>query len=389
VQHKKRGRPRLRDERESRFDGLGQAFAPQADPLRRPIPLYSPGDATIQQTDPHARSGQYRVLKSQGIPPSVSRYLDHASPADANVFTSQVLPNQRTAGGHELPWAYLTMDLQFCDASRTFGELLGMSSLAGRKLLEIVASDNRDKVYRLQLVFEGERKEREPNYLPPIYGKAEEERVIKSIGVGPDSGILRNEHQEFIIFQDPSGQTRGYQARIGLAKKDSIYFVVLILVWPATPAPHHETYLISSPYPTRESSFPYRTPQQPYIAPAVMPVYPQYQSQYNEPRMHDPQSTFRQPPPLMSNSSPGTAPPSSIPAYTQPLARTDYPQSQTQHPISRVEVTSVQPHRQSEYRLPPIQSQPGAPALGPRGDERGGRVDIGGLLENPDAQRKS
>ena len=315
--------------------------------------------------------------------------MDHASPADANIFSGQVPPIQRVAGGHELPWAYLTMDLQICDASRTFGELLGMSSLVGRKLLDIVAVDSRDKVYRLQLVFEGERKDREPNYLPPIYGKAEEERVIKSIGIGPDGNALRNEQQEFIIFQDPSGQTRGYQARLGLAKKDSIYFVVLMLIWPATPATPNETYqMSSSPYPPREAGFPFRAPQ-PYVAPVAISVYPQYQSQYNEPRAHDHQLTFRQPPPLTSNPSSGSGPVSGIQAHVQPSARTDYGQSQTPHQIPRAEVAPSQPQRQNEYRLPPIQNQPGAPPLMTRGDERGGRLDIGGLLESPESQRKS
>jgi hypothetical protein len=239
--------------------------------------LYSPVDPTMHQPDAHSRSGSYRVLKSQNTPSTIPRYMDHASPVDANVFASQISPNQHVAGGHELPWAYLTMDMQICDASRIFGELVGMSSIVGRKLLEIVAADNRDKVYRLQLVFESERKEREPNYLPPIYGKTEEERVIKSIGVGPDGGVLRNERQEFIIFQDPSGQTRGYQARLGPTKKDSTYFVILILVWRATPA--------------------------------------------------TPQLTYRQPPPLLSSSSSGPGLALGIPAYAQTVARTDCRQS--------------------------------------------------------------
>jgi hypothetical protein len=91
----------------------------------------------------------------------------------------------------------------------------------------------------------------------------------------------------------------------------------------------------------------------------------------------------------MSSSSSGSGQASGIPAYAQAATRTDYRQSQNPGQISRAEVAPAQSQRQSEYRLPPIQSQPGAAASGPRGDERGGgRVDIGELLENPEIQRR-
>lgn len=319
----------------------------------------------------------------------VPRYLDHASPADANIFASQAPANARVRGAHDLPLAYLNMDLQISIASRSFSDLLGLPSLGGRKLLEIVASTDRDKVYRLQRVFEDERQEREPNYLPPIYGKAEEDRIIQSIplNLNLDEGLpFRTERQELLSFQEPSGQLRSYQVRFGLAKRESTYYVVLILVIPAPPTASQEMY---SPYHPREASYGFRTPQQSFAPPPPISSYSQYQNQYGEPRGHDPQMAFRQPPPLPSNSSCAPGPAPSIPSYAQPFPRSEYGQVQNPRQIQSSEVPQAQSAHQSEFRLPPLQRPPGAPSVAPRGDDRGGRVDIGGLLEDPKAQRKS
>jgi hypothetical protein len=391
VQHKKRGRPRLRDEREQRYEGLGQAFTPQPEHLlRRPMSMYPASHSPLHHPDALNRSGPYRVLKSQSGTPMVPRYLEHASPADANIFAGQAPPNPRVGGPQDVPLAYLNMDLQISNASRSFSELLGIPSLGGRKLLDIVASTDRDKVYRLQRVFEDERQEREPNYLPPIYGKTEEDRVIQSIPLNLDEGVpFRTERQELLTFQEASGQQRSYQVRLGLAKRESTYYVVLILVIPAPPATSQEMYqMSSSPYHPREASYGFRTSQQSFVPPPPMSSYSQYPTQYAEPRGHDPQMTFRQPPPLPSNSSCAPGPAPSIPSYAQPFPRAEYGQVQNPRQIPRSEISQAQPAHQSEFRLPPLQRPPGAPSAPPRGDDRGGRVDIGGLLEDPKAQRK-
>jgi len=393
VQHKKRGRPRLRDEREQRYEGLGQAFTQQSEHvLRRPMSIYPPSHSPLHHSEGLSRSGPYRVLKSQSGTPMAPRYLEHASAADANIFTGQAPAIPRAVGTQDVPLAYLNMDLQISNASRGFSELLGMPSLGGRKLLDIVASTDRDKVYRLQRVFEDERQEREPNYLPPIYGKAEEDRVIQSIplNLNLDDGVpFRTEHQENLTFQEPSGQQRSYQVRLGLAKRESTYYIVLILIILTPPTTSQEVYQMSlSPYHPREASYGFRTPQQTFAPPLPISSYSQYQSQFGEPRGHDSQIPFRQPPPLPSNSSCAPSLVPTIPSYAQPFPGSEYSQAQSLRQIPRSEISEAQPTRQSEFRLPPLQRPSGASSGTPRGDDRGGRVDIGGLLEDPGAQRK-
>lgn len=354
------------------------------------MPSYSPSHSQIHHPEALNRTGHYRVLKSQSGTPLVPRYLEHALPADANIFATQALQNPRLGGAQDVPLAYLNMDLQISNATRSFSDFLGVPSLGGRKLLDIVSLADRDKVYRLQRVFEEERLEREPNYLPPIYGKPEEDRVIQSFGLNLDEVLpFRNERQELLTFQEPSGQQRSYQVRLGLAKKESTYYVVLILVIPTTPATSQELYqMSSSPYLPRDAGYGFRTPQQSFAPPPSMPSYSQYPTQYGEPRVHDAQMSFRQPPPLPSNSSCAPGPAPNIPSYSQPFPRAEFGLAQNPRQIPRSELVQAQTQHQSEFRLPPLQHQPGPPSAAPRGDDRGGRVDIGGLLEDPEAQRK-
>lgn len=318
------------------------------------------------------------------------RYMEHASPTDAHVYGGQMPPTQRP-GIQESPCAYLNMDLQISSATRSFSDAIATPSVVGRKLLEMVASNDRDKVYRLQRMFEDERQEREPNYLPPIYGKSEEDRVIQSIGLGIEElNQLRAERQEVLAFQGPDGQLRSYQVRLGLAKRDSTYYVIIVLVIPATPLGMQQ--MPPSPY-SRETGYSYQAAPQAFSQPPGGPPYGQYPTQYTDPRTRESQATFRQPPPLRSNSASSSVPTTpATPYYVQSQPQSfgrpsEYSQAQDPRQVPRSELPQAQGQRQNEFRLPPIQSQPVMTSGGGRGDDRG-RVDIGGLIEKPDAQRR-
>ena len=138
--------------------------------------------------------------------------------------------------------AYLTMEMQFAKTSQNFSETIGFHSIQSRRLADLVPANDREKLVRLQREFEEERRGREPNYLPPIYlAKFEEEHAIQNVGFGPeDLGSLRVDRHEMLTFQAPDGQQRTFQARLGLAKRESTYFIVLLLVLPSTPQPFHQ-----------------------------------------------------------------------------------------------------------------------------------------------------
>ncbi|RDW69561.1 hypothetical protein BP6252_08581 [Coleophoma cylindrospora] len=393
VQHKKRGRPRLRDERDPRYENVGPGFQTPPEGLRRPLSLYGPGDGPSMSSQFGEtllqRSGSYRVLKSQGgggsVPP---RYPEHAEAIYAAALPPQPAAGPRIMPPQESMCAYLTMDLQIAKATQAFNDAIGVQSSAARKLHDIVGPNDRDKVFRLQRIFEDERREREPNYLPPIYLKYEEDRVIQSVGFGPEEmSQFQANRPEMFTFQGPDGQQRTFHVRFGLAKKDSTYFIVFVLHIPATPQTYHQP--SSSPYSresySRDSQYGYQTPQQAFAqAPNVSP-YGQ------NPPFGDPRGEHLgyRPAPAAGVIVP-PMPPASHP-YAQSQARPEF--APTQHPYQtpRSELPPQgQAPPQHGLQLPPIRDQRvDASQSDPRRrDDRSGRVDIGGLLEKPDASRR-
>ncbi|OBT65834.1 hypothetical protein VE03_05419 [Pseudogymnoascus sp. 23342-1-I1] len=220
--HKKRGRPRLRDDHNTRLD---QPVHPQPDPLhRRPIPHFS---TSSPPSEPHTRSSSssYRVLKSQA-PPHLPRYLDHASPSDANLF-----PPPGTARPHDPPALYLTPSLRIARASPAFSHATGIPSPVARSLHDILAPASRPSAARLQRMFDDLRQAREPHYLPPIFGSGEETRVIAAAGMTEeDVARVPVEAREVLGFQGAGGEVRAFEVGLGLWRREGIFFVVLRLL---------------------------------------------------------------------------------------------------------------------------------------------------------------
>ncbi|TVY16531.1 hypothetical protein LARI1_G005218 [Lachnellula arida] len=377
VQHKKRGRPRLRDEREQRYESMGPGYPhPQHDAsIRRPLSFHS-AEASMTpafSSDSLHRSGSYRVLKSQG--PLAPRYMDHASSADANMFGGSMPPAPRMLPTHEPLCAYLTKEMQIAKVTRSFGDAVGLQAVVGKRLQDITVANDREKVMRLQRILEDERRAREPSYLPPIFSKYEEDRIIKSVGFGPDEiGQLQLEHQELVTFQGSEGQQL-LQARFGLAKRESTYFIAVIFQVPATSQTSYQPFARDYP---RESQYGYQTPQQ---------VFPPGPSSFApNPVYGDPRGDS-----IYRASVPNVPITSGMPPFSQPQTRPDYsPQSQNPYQTPRSEVAPGQPARQHDLQLPPIRDHRGeasAANMSRRQDDRTGRLDIGGLLEHPHTTR--
>lgn len=316
------------------------------------------------------------------IPP---RYLDHASSTDANIYGQPMPPTPRMVPMQEPACAYLTMEMQIAKATSSFSETIGLQSVFSRKLQEIVSPADREKVARLQRGFEDERREREPNYLPPIYlAKFEEDRVIQSVGFGPDEvGQARTDRQEIFTFQAPDGQQRTFQLRLGLAKKESTYFIIALLHVPATPQTFQQQPL-SSPYSretlSRDSQYGYQNPPHGYAPQQGMSPFgasPGFGDMRGE------MTAFRTPGPLGQNIPPSAV----VPQYAPLQARQEYPQGQIPYQTPRSEM-QPQIQRQDNLQLPPIRDTGSGMEPGRRRDDRSGRVDIGGLLEKPDPARR-
>lgn len=360
--------------------------------MRRPLSLYSPSDAPIATQFGESllqRTGSYRVLKSQQPGSSMApRYPEHAEAS--GMYSGQLPSAPRMAPSQEPMCAYLTMDLQIAKATQGFGEAVGLQSVVARKLHDIVSASDRDKIFRLQRVFEDERREREPNYLPPIYLKFEEDRVIQSVGFGPeDMSQFRIDRPEVFTFQGPDGQQRTFHVRFGLAKKESTYFIVFLLHIPATPQTFHQP--SSSPYSresySRDSQYGYQTPQQAFTQTPTMSPYNMPNPPFGDPR-GEPMMGYR--PPGAGVPTAPSVPQSSLPPYAPSQTRPEFSQTQNPYQTPRSELPQGQPPLQHDLQLPPIRAQRGEGSSSDRRrrDDRSNRVDIGGLLEKPDPARR-
>lgn len=180
------------------------------------------------------------------------------------------------------------------------------------------------------------------------------------------------------------GHQRQFPVRIGLAKEDSIYFVVLLL----TPRPQQFSHPSPSPH-GRE--WPYAAPQQsPYaqltpVSASFGPVRPRLGE---SPR--DSGFTPRQagtPGPIMPVPSPGVSPNMHSYAASSTMIR-DHATGASYIPRSELPGNRAP---QPGYQLPPIrnppQAGPSGPGVGWPREERGSRVDIGGLIDKPETSR--
>ncbi|KAL8296014.1 hypothetical protein RB600_001481 [Gaeumannomyces tritici] len=329
VQHKKRGRPRLRDDRELRYDVPSRAGQPQEGGLRRPISLFSqpPSMGVPSYNDSLRRSQSYRVLKSQPSDGVASRFLERGSAADVNVYPAPLSIATRPPEAA----AFLTMDFAIAKASATFSEALGRHA-KGMRLAEVVVPGDQERVANLQSMVHDEQSRKEPNYLPPIFGKEEEERVIFGLGFSQEEMSRFNlDRQEYLSFSGPDGQPRLYPVRVGLAKQDSIYFVVLQLA--LAPRPHG--HLTPSPHSRDPWDLPYLYQAAPQLyAPQPTPVAATFDP--GRPRLGSDASVYGMRPQGGSQMMPGLSP--GLPsAYAASPSRPEYsPGSAYQIPRSEL-----------------------------------------------------
>jgi hypothetical protein len=401
VQHKKRGRPRLRDDRDARFDGSRFPSGPDAAALRRPLGMSYPGGSIGSgYEDTFRRSSQsYRVLKSQPSEPMAGRYIDRASSADANVYAPPLSIATRVTE----PVAFLTTELDVVKASVSFMEATGISA-AGRKLYDLVVPAEREKVSAYQRQMLEEQTRQEPRYLPPIYGKIETERVIHGLGFNvEDVSRFQLDRHDRLTFNSTDGQPRNHAVQLGLAKVESIYLIVLRLNLPGrfpypSPSPHSR----EAPYTYPPQPQPQPPPPQQQAFTQRTPVSATFDPNRPPPRYDQPTAGPRPAgaPGQISGLSPGVSP--GIPSYQPSPSRPDYAIAPTPYQVPRSELppTTRPPPQAPSFQLPPIRAQPAAPHRDvPTGDSTwqrddrsapasgsasSARVDIGGLMNKPD-----
>lgn len=356
--------------------------------------------------DPLRRAQSYRVLKSQPPEPLAPRLLERGSASGANIFPAPLhIPTRPSE-----PVAFLTMDLDIAKTSSTFLDTIGRAAVQGLRITDLLVPEDRARMAALQRQIQDEQARREPNYLPPMYVKQEEEKVFRALGFSREElAPYSLEIVDNLRFTDQTGQARSVHARLGLAKYGSIFFIIIAVSTGFRPFP--------TPSPQnrdpRDLAYSYPAHQIPYAQPT--PVSATFDGRgrsasdvaYGHPRQP------ATPGGVMSGLSPRVSS-----SYAASPGRPDYPPGPSAY-IPRSELSSApRPSQPAGYQLPPIrnqqqshyQSQPqpqpqhppqhaqyshpppqaqqqnvSSEQSWPRDDRQ--RVDIGGLIERPDTSQ--
>ncbi|KJZ79846.1 hypothetical protein HIM_00560 [Hirsutella minnesotensis 3608] len=363
VQHKKRGRPRLRDDRDARFDPLRTPHYPDIS-SRRPLSVYPAGGSAQQPAEDYAqRQPPYRPYETPAGSIFPPRPFERAT--DAGMYNPAPAPQV-----YPEPVVYLTMNMEITKASPTFLDAIGAGNVVGRRLGDISAGTEADKIHKIQNQLLGEQKRREPNYLPPILGLGGP--AFQGIGFSADDvARFPLEMEEQLAFIGADGHLRQFPIRAGLGEEGSFFFVVILLCGPPR-------YQHPPPAPARVASIsPYhRGPAQQETS-ASRPAGP---PMFDPIRHRCPEGPSVRSPSLQNLAN--QISPAASPGIISPV-------SPYGAPGERLRFSGPGDQR---FQLPPIRAQTELPPL-PSGqdrrrDDRSGRVGIEGLIERPEGNNR-
>ncbi|KAL2175632.1 uncharacterized protein P884DRAFT_286392 [Thermothelomyces heterothallicus CBS 202.75] len=345
VQHKKRGRPRLRDDGQARYEG--SRFGSAADAMRRPL-VYDPGPRLgMVHDDPVRRSQSYRVLKSQPAEPIAPRFLERGLASDANVYPAPL--SIAPARAPEEPVAYLTIGLEFSRVSPSFLSAIGRSSVTGVDFANVLVAEDRPRASRLRQQAQEEQTRKDPAYLPPIFNERSE-AVMQSLSFTPEQVSRYPLHWlDTFTFLGDDGHARPISVRAGLASRDSIYFVVLLLNRTSQPS-----YPTPSPSSLRDLGGSFDPGLQPYSqSTPPSATFDSRQSRLSDAGHHDPRQTAQPTGGSSLHMLPVRSPSLLSSPYGLSPGRADYPITPRAYQVPRTEAhPSGRPSQLADYQLP-------------------------------------
>ena len=284
VQHKKRGRPRLRDEDSSRGANYGPDYAH--------LPLYpTQPDMPSQNALPQYRTASYRELQSQ--PNSTYGPAQSGNTSSEYPNFDQMKRFSEPQGSQAIqylpevnPTALLTLDFVISRSNTAFINALALCTpVEGKPFKDLVLPSEKEKIQRLQnrLRQEVHDSTKSPTYRLPINEPGPLSRDERELFEATASFTPRSEYWTFRL---PQGQSQGFPISVSLAKTDT-HFVVLTLVSSAKsalplPSPSSQrSWISSAPAPiastetTRYESFLIERSRQSEIFPVSLPYHSQ------------------------------------------------------------------------------------------------------------------
>ncbi|KAF2495955.1 hypothetical protein BU16DRAFT_549623 [Lophium mytilinum] len=402
VQHKKRGRPRLRDQDERelerftlRREGVRESLnrtltlsAAESDFIPRPLLQSQQEHDPSQGLRRSQRGSDVRPLVSQQplLPSSVTR---PTSIGTLGGFTTAPYPGSNM-GPYVRPVAFMNLDLVILRSNQAFRDLIA-GDHRGKNFTELVDFGHRDILQRLRNSLREERDDRDPAYMAPItpQGQPDPIQAVPESDVDLVSqGYTDRPH--LFNFRMPNGQIQSLQVQIRLAKA-SVYFVTLVVHMPrsAGPAPLLTSYMapptpIQPGVPSGPTSGPTSAPPRDYgqysrpasSASTSAPSSPYYN--FSAIRTSLPQAPLSSPQYTHSPAY-GYSPTALEPGYFQtyqplshpsPYVPSSRPQSATSDP-RQGPFREGGPPRLEGLQLPPIRTTPAPPLPSPLGQEFG------------------
>jgi hypothetical protein len=400
VQHKKRGRPRLRDDKEfGRNEDIRTTPTQAHTQLLGSLAVSSPNTYGQQPPFPtiHRVPEPHRVLKSTREEDIPNLRQQHPAPVTRGPHQrvgSYGMPYGATQNmTHQaLPIAFLNLDLVVQKSNQSFQDLISfLGDVRGKSLAYFLENRQADVLQRLRTELRDERNEREPTYMAPITPvgydpmqaamQSVSERDVEQVSQGyTDRPFLLN-------FRLPNNQHQTLQTRIRLAKT-SLYFVTLVVHTPPRPTgPPLLTQQLAPPPPNNTSqpmSAPTNPPNRDFASYSARPTS-SASSVPTSPYFNF--STVRTSLPTISSSSYGSSPsygysPTAgpeqgyFPTYQPPLSQPGaYPSPYQPPSLSRTGSVTSEPQLQSQalresvsrpdrlegLQLPPLRKVPVGP----------------------------
>ena len=226
VQHKKRGRPRLREEDNLPEAAFGTGYAQVDDFSSRG------GIITVPQPG-RPRSKSYRELRSQ--PGLTSNHDQRPKTSGPGYGHGQYIQGHQTSRAplylsDSVPTVLLTPELIVAQHNAAFAQALALTFNARtQSFLDLVLPSEREKIHRLQNMLRAELLD--AARLPPIHGRYDSWAsmpAIENLDVGRATAGFHT-RSEYLTFRLPNDQSRGFPISISLAEA-GIHFIVLTLI---------------------------------------------------------------------------------------------------------------------------------------------------------------
>lgn len=388
VQHKKRGRPRLREEESTREVGIGREYPHQE--------IYPNRNGVLSVPQVGRRgSKSYREVRSQ---PGI-HYNDQPQRTSNPEYSIQQhipgtsrIPVSPTASylSESTPTVLLTTDFLVAEHNHAFADALSLPyQIKGQSLTELVIPQEREKIQRLHTALGAEL--HDSPHLAHMHGGFDGPNcmpAIENLDLGHAAAGFRS-RSEYWTFRLPKGQSRGFPITISLARTGAD-FIILTLVKSAMmlPSPHLNQAVRSQQLPSPSSTQDPRSPPQTHQS---HPRNGQSQANISYSTQLSPQkSSAPDPRALLMQPSPSVGlgqyrgPSSPEESRSSQVQRSDAVREHPSHlqlpPIRTSELTepSRSHEARSEHRHGKQSPAKGSPQSGSKKKRR--RVDIGEML---------